>query len=102
MHRIDADLIAGCDGVHGPSRKPIPALREFERVYPFGWLGILSSASPVLIAQCRCIVAGGLVDDRAPFQALILEPQSVAHVLSAARRAARTNPLRRRAGSPTG
>ena len=47
-HRIDADFIAGCDGFHGPSRKSIPAsrAREFEREYPFGWLGILADVPP--------------------------------------------------------
>jgi p-hydroxybenzoate 3-monooxygenase len=47
-HRIDARFIAGCDGFHGPSRKSIPAGvgREFERVYPFGWLGILADVPP--------------------------------------------------------
>ena len=47
-HRIDARFIAGCDGFHGPSRKAIPASvgREFERVYPFGWLGILAEVPP--------------------------------------------------------
>jgi p-hydroxybenzoate 3-monooxygenase len=46
--RIDADFIAGCDGFHGPSRKAIPAAaaREYERVYPFGWLGILADVPP--------------------------------------------------------
>lgn len=46
--RIDAQFIAGCDGFHGPSRQAIPAsmARDFERVYPFGWLGILSDVSP--------------------------------------------------------
>lgn len=41
--------VAGCDGFHGVSRKTIPAekRREFERVYPFGWLGILSRTPPV-------------------------------------------------------
>ncbi len=45
---IEADLIAGCDGFHGPSRKVIPQhlVREFERVYPFGWLGILADVPP--------------------------------------------------------
>ena len=48
-HRIDCDFVAGCDGFHGVSRKCIPAnvLKEFERVYPFGWLGILSKTPPV-------------------------------------------------------
>ena len=47
-HRIDCDFIAGCDGFHGPSRKTIPAplVREFEREYPFGWLGILADVPP--------------------------------------------------------
>jgi p-hydroxybenzoate 3-monooxygenase len=47
-HRVDARFIAGCDGFHGPSRKAIPAsvAREFERVYPFGWLGILADVPP--------------------------------------------------------
>lgn len=45
---IECDYIAGCDGFHGPSRQAIPAekRREFERVYPFGWLGILSETPP--------------------------------------------------------
>jgi p-hydroxybenzoate 3-monooxygenase len=47
-HRIEAEFIAGCDGFHGPSRKAIPAsaVREFEREYPFGWLGILADVPP--------------------------------------------------------
>jgi p-hydroxybenzoate 3-monooxygenase len=46
--RIDCDYIAGCDGFHGVSRQTIPAAdrKEFERVYPFGWLGILSETPP--------------------------------------------------------
>jgi p-hydroxybenzoate 3-monooxygenase len=48
-HRIDCDYIAGCDGYHGVSRKSVPAsaLQTFERVYPFGWLGILVDQPPV-------------------------------------------------------
>ncbi len=48
LHRIDARFIAGCDGFHGPSRKAIPASasKEYERVYPFGWLGILADVAP--------------------------------------------------------
>lgn len=48
-HRIDCDWVAGCDGFHGVSRKTIPdtVLREYEKVYPFGWLGILSETPPV-------------------------------------------------------
>ena len=48
-HRIDCDFIAGCDGYHGVSRRSVPqnALTTFERVYPFGWLGILVDKPPV-------------------------------------------------------
>jgi p-hydroxybenzoate 3-monooxygenase len=48
-HRIDCDFIAGCDGYHGVSRKSVPgdAMRLFEKVYPFGWLGVLSDVPPV-------------------------------------------------------
>jgi p-hydroxybenzoate 3-monooxygenase len=47
--RIDCDFIAGCDGFHGPSRMAIPASlrREYERVYPFGWLGIMVERPPM-------------------------------------------------------
>ena len=47
-HRIDARIIVGCDGFHGPSRKAIPASvgREYQREYPFGWLGILADVPP--------------------------------------------------------
>ncbi len=47
--RVDCDFIAGCDGFHGVSRKTIPETvrREFEKVYPFGWLGVLSETPPV-------------------------------------------------------
>lgn len=48
VRRLDCDFIAGCDGFHGPSRKAMPAniAHEFERVYPFGWLGILADVPP--------------------------------------------------------
>ncbi|MGR3490666.1 MAG: 4-hydroxybenzoate 3-monooxygenase, partial [Shimia sp.] len=48
-HRIDCDYVAGCDGYHGVSRSCIPAtvLRTFEKVYPFGWLGVLAETPPV-------------------------------------------------------
>ena len=48
-HRIDCDFIAGCDGYHGVSRKSVPqeALTNYERVYPFGWLGVLADVPPV-------------------------------------------------------
>jgi p-hydroxybenzoate 3-monooxygenase len=49
VQRIDCDFIIGADGFHGVSRKSIPStvLREFEKVYPFGWLGVLSRTKPV-------------------------------------------------------
>lgn len=48
-HRIDCDFIAGCDGFHGASRKAVPAdaIKTFEKIYPFGWLGILAEVPPV-------------------------------------------------------
>lgn len=47
--RIDCDFVAGCDGFHGVSRRTIPeeARQEYEKIYPFGWLGILSETPPV-------------------------------------------------------
>jgi p-hydroxybenzoate 3-monooxygenase len=47
--RLDCDFIAGCDGFHGVCRASVPrdAIREFEKVYPFGWLGLLSDTPPV-------------------------------------------------------
>ncbi|MCA0324750.1 MAG: 4-hydroxybenzoate 3-monooxygenase [Proteobacteria bacterium] len=49
QHRIDCDFIAGCDGFHGVCRASAPrgAIREYEKVYPFGWLGLLSDTPPV-------------------------------------------------------
>jgi p-hydroxybenzoate 3-monooxygenase len=46
--RIDARIVVGCDGFHGPSRRAIPAgaFTEYEREYPFGWLGILADVPP--------------------------------------------------------
>jgi p-hydroxybenzoate 3-monooxygenase len=48
-HVLECDFIVGCDGYHGPSRASIPAdkLKTFEKVYPFGWLGVLADAPPV-------------------------------------------------------
>lgn len=48
-HRLNCDAIAGCDGFHGVSRGSIPASvqRNFEKVYPFGWLGVLSETPPL-------------------------------------------------------
>jgi len=47
--RLECDFVAGCDGFHGVSRQSIPATarKEFEKVYPFGWLGILSQTPPL-------------------------------------------------------
>lgn len=48
-HRIDCDLVAGCDGYHGVSRKRVPesAIATYEKIHPFGWLGLLSDTRPV-------------------------------------------------------
>lgn len=48
-HSLACDHIAGCDGYHGVSRASVPAerLKTFEKVYPFGWLGILADVPPV-------------------------------------------------------
>ncbi len=48
-HRVQADFIAGCDGFHGVCRASVPrtSIREFERVYPFGWLGVLADVAPL-------------------------------------------------------
>jgi len=48
-HNIDCDFVAGCDGFHGVSRQTIPldVRQEYEKIYPFGWLGILSKTPPV-------------------------------------------------------
>jgi p-hydroxybenzoate 3-monooxygenase len=48
-HNIDCDFIAGCDGFHGVSRKSVPekSIRSFEKIYPFGWLGLLADVPPV-------------------------------------------------------
>ena len=48
-HRVDCDYVIGADGFHGVSRKSIPAdvLKEYEKIYPFGWLGVLSRTKPV-------------------------------------------------------
>ncbi|MCE8018423.1 4-hydroxybenzoate 3-monooxygenase [Halomonas sp. MCCC 1A17488] len=47
--RLDCDYVAGCDGFHGVSRQSIPAdrIKAFEKVYPFGWLGLLADTPPV-------------------------------------------------------
>ncbi len=49
QQRIDCDFIVGCDGFHGVSRPSIPegVRREYEKVYPFGWLGVLAAVPPL-------------------------------------------------------
>jgi p-hydroxybenzoate 3-monooxygenase len=47
-HRLECDFIAGCDGFHGVSRATVKdSITEYERVYPFGWLGVLADVPPV-------------------------------------------------------
>jgi p-hydroxybenzoate 3-monooxygenase len=48
-HEVSCDFIAGCDGFHGVCRQSVPqaAIKSYERVYPFGWLGVLSETPPV-------------------------------------------------------
>jgi p-hydroxybenzoate 3-monooxygenase len=48
-HVLDCDFIAGCDGFHGVCRASVPkgAIKEYEKVYPFGWLGVLADVPPV-------------------------------------------------------
>jgi p-hydroxybenzoate 3-monooxygenase len=48
-HEVDCDFIAGCDGFHGVCRQSVPAgaVTPHERVYPFGWMGLLSDTPPV-------------------------------------------------------
>jgi p-hydroxybenzoate 3-monooxygenase len=48
-HELQADFIAGCDGFHGVCRASVPqgAITEYEKVYPFGWLGVLADVPPV-------------------------------------------------------
>jgi p-hydroxybenzoate 3-monooxygenase len=47
-HELSCDFIAGCDGYHGVCRRSVPqdAMQTFERIYPFGWLGILADVPP--------------------------------------------------------
>ena len=49
QHELICDFIAGCDGFHGVCRASVPktSIQEFERVYPFGWLGVLADVAPV-------------------------------------------------------
>jgi p-hydroxybenzoate 3-monooxygenase len=49
LHTLECDFIAGCDGFHGVCRASVPrsAIHEYEKVYPFGWLGLLADVPPV-------------------------------------------------------
>jgi p-hydroxybenzoate 3-monooxygenase len=49
MREIECEFIAGCDGFHGVSRQSVPAnaIKSYEKVYPFGWLGLLADVPPV-------------------------------------------------------
>ena len=59
--RVDCEYVIGADGFHGVSRRSIPnnVLREYERVYPFGWLGVLSRTKPVSPELIYCKHARG-------------------------------------------
>ena len=48
-HEIECDFVVGCDGYHGVSRASVPrdCIAQYERIYPFGWLGILADVPPV-------------------------------------------------------
>lgn len=65
---LDCDYVAGCDGFHGVSRQSIPShlRKEHERVYPFGWLGVLSDTPPVSeeIVYCKSKRGFALVSRR--------------------------------------
>jgi p-hydroxybenzoate 3-monooxygenase len=61
QREVACDFIAGCDGFHGVSRQAIPpqVLRTYERIYPFGWLGILADTPPVSHELIYCNHARG-------------------------------------------
>lgn len=48
-HTLTCDFVAGCDGYHGVARQTIPKdlIKTYERVYPFGWLGLMSDTKPI-------------------------------------------------------
>jgi p-hydroxybenzoate 3-monooxygenase len=67
--RLDCDFIAGCDGFHGVSRTSFPpgVLREYEKIYPFGWLGVLAPVPPLPeIAYCHSPRGFALASQRNP------------------------------------
>jgi len=49
LRELHCDFIAGCDGFHGVARRSVPAgaFREYEKIYPFGWLGVLAPTPPL-------------------------------------------------------
>ena len=61
-YRLDCDYIAGCDGFHGVSRQTVPQnmKTEHERIYPFGWLGLMSDTTPVSDELIYCKSERGL------------------------------------------
>ena len=67
--RLDCDFIAGCDGFHGVARTTFPrsVLREYEKIYPFGWLGVLAPVPPLPeIAYCHSARGFALASQRNP------------------------------------
>jgi p-hydroxybenzoate 3-monooxygenase len=67
--RVQCDFIAGCDGFHGVARNCIPSdrLREYEKLYPFGWLGVLAPVPPLPeIAYCHSERGFALASQRSP------------------------------------
>ena len=82
-HVLNCDFIAGCDGFHGVARASVPkdAITEYEKVYPFGWLGVLADVPPVsnpcdCVCQQRprlCIVLDAQHDPQSLLRAMPLE-----------------------------
>ena len=67
--RLDCDFIAGCDGFHGVTRTSLPSgvLREYQKIYPFGWLGVLAAVPPLPeIAYCHSPRGFALASQRNP------------------------------------
>ena len=62
---VECDFVAGCDGFRGVSREAIPAekMKVYDRVYPFGWLGILAEAKPAIERHHVGLPRGRLRDD---------------------------------------
>ena len=79
--RIDCDFIAACDGFHGIGRQSMPkdAVREYEKIYPFGWLGMLSPTRP---AHHELIYANS-DDGFAPLLHALAEAQPLLRSMSA-------------------